>query len=39
MLTIIGKLFIFLGSLGSKQMCIGFFHEIEIPKELEKTEL
>lgn len=38
MLKIIGKLFIFWGSLGSKQMCRGFFHEFKMPEELEKVK-
>lgn len=38
MLKIIGKLLISWGSLGSKQMCQGLLHEIEIPRELKNTK-
>lgn len=38
MLKIIGKLLISWGSLGSKQMCSGLFHEIKVPEELEDTK-
>lgn len=38
MLHLLGKVFILWGTLGSSQMCVGFFHEIKIPKELEKTK-
>lgn len=38
MLQLLGKIFISWGSLGSKQMCVGFFHEIKVPEELEKTD-
>lgn len=34
MIKVIGKLLVYWGSLGSKQMCRGLFHEIEIPEEL-----
>lgn len=37
MLKVVGKLLISWGSLGSKQMCLGFFHEIEVPEELKNT--
>lgn len=38
MIKLVGKLLIFWGSLGSKQMCLGLFHEIEIPEELKNTD-
>lgn len=38
MLKIIGKLLIFWGSLGSRQMCRGLLHEFEVPKELKDLE-
>lgn len=38
MLNIIGKLLIYWGSLGSKQMCRGIFHECEVPEELKTTK-
>ncbi|MBF4501805.1 cyclic lactone autoinducer peptide [Savagea sp. SN6] len=37
MIKVIGKLLIFWGSLGSRQMCFSIFHEIEIPEELKTT--
>lgn len=38
MIKIVGKLLVFWGSLGSKQMCRGLFHEFEIPEELKDIE-
>lgn len=38
MLKIVGKILIFWGSLGSKQMCSGIFHEIKLPEELKNTK-
>lgn len=38
MLNILGRLLVFWGSLGSKQMCMGLFHEIDMPEELKNTE-
>lgn len=38
MLNLFGKALIFWGTLGSKQMCVGFFHEVKIPKELQNKD-
>lgn len=30
------KLFMIVGDLATQQMCFGFLHEIEVPKELQE---
>lgn len=38
MLNLLAKLLISWGTIGSKQMCVGVFHEIETPEELKNTD-
>lgn len=35
-IAIIRGLFIRIGYYGSAQMCAGFFHEVQVPKELQQ---
>ncbi|MEK5040277.1 cyclic lactone autoinducer peptide [Sporosarcina sp. FSL K6-3457] len=38
MLKLVAKVLIFWGTIGSKQMCHGVFHEMETPEELKNID-
>ena len=33
---LLSKFLMFFGELGSSQMCFGYLHEVEVPKELQE---
>jgi len=32
------SLFLYLGALGTSQMCFGYLHEVSVPEDLKKKE-